>query len=112
MQQRAGKKVGDTHKTSTVVQVYAGKVDSARGDTDYERVLVGFARSADVSVNGSTEVVVACRLDPVSHWNASRQVSEVAGARYNIWVSLYEGDDAEASVVDVGAVEWGVRNKQ
>ena len=95
------------NKTSGVVQVYAGKVD--RGQDDYERVLIGFARSSILEINKSDEVEVHCRLDPVSHWNDCAKEFEVQDGKYNIWVSQYEGDSAEPAVVRIPAVKWGVK---
>ena len=97
------------NKTSGVVQVYAGK--QQRGNTDYERVLVGFARSDDLAPNASAEVEVQCRLDPVSHWNGKTNQFEVEGGKYNIWVSQFEGDEVKLDLVEVSAIKWGVRNK-
>jgi hypothetical protein len=94
-------------KTSAVVQVYVGK--KQRGENDYESVLVGFARSFNLAPNASEEVGVQCRLDPVSHWNASTNEFKVEGGEYNIWVSQFEGDPASSQIVDVAAIKWSVK---
>lgn len=95
------------NKTSGVVQVYTGRAD--RGENDYERVLVGFARSSTLEISKSEEVEVNCRLDPVSHWNGRTNEFEVEGGKYNIWVSQFEGDSAEPVSVQVPAIKWGVK---
>jgi beta-glucosidase len=96
-----------TNKTSGVVQVYAGRAE--RGENDYERVLVGSARSSTLDINKSEDVEVDCRLDPVSHWNGRTNEFEVEGGKYNIWVSQFEGDSAEPVSVQVPAIKWGVK---
>lgn len=98
-------------KTSGVVQVYAGKAGT-RQENDYERVLVGFARSDELAPKTSAGVEVQCRLDPVSHWNGSSNHLNVDGGKYNIWVSQFEGDETKAEVVEACPVSWSVRNKQ
>jgi len=95
------------NETSGVVQVYAGKVE--RGENDYERVLIGFARSSILDINKSEEVEVHCRLDPVSHRNDGAREFELQDGKYNIWVPQYEGDSAEPAVVRIPAVKWGVK---
>jgi hypothetical protein len=94
-------------KTSGVVQIYAGKAE--RSDNDYERVLLGFARSSTLEISRSEEVEVTCRLDPVSHWNGRTNEFEVEGGKYNIWVSQFEGDSAEPVSVLFPAIKWGVK---
>jgi len=98
-------------KTSGVVQVYVGKAGTRR-ENDYERVLVGFARSGELAPGTSAEIEVQCRLDPVFHWNGSSNHFDVDGGTYNIWVSQFEGDETKAETVEVSPISWSVRSKQ
>jgi hypothetical protein len=95
------------NKTSRMAQIYTDKVE--RGPIDYERVLIGFARSSTLSISKSEEVEVNCRLDPVSHWNGSTNESEVEGGKYHLWVSQIGGDSAKSVSVQVPAIKWGVK---
>jgi hypothetical protein len=95
------------NKTSQMVQIYTDKLQ--RGSNDYERVLIGFARSSTLSISKSEEVEVNCRLDPVSHWNGSTNESEVEGGKYHLWVSQIGGDSAKSVSVQVPAIKWGVK---
>jgi beta-glucosidase len=95
------------HTTSGVVQIYCGKENP--GETDYKRVLIGFARSRDLEVGGSEVLDVECRLDPVAHWS-KRQTFEVAEGRYRVTACKYEGDEEGVSaMVEVLATEWSVK---
>jgi hypothetical protein len=69
-----------------VIQVYARKA-GARQANDYERVLVGFARSEELGPDASKEVEVQCRLDPVSHWNELSNRFDVDWDKNNVRVS-------------------------
>jgi hypothetical protein len=95
------------NKTSRTAQIYTDKVQ--RSPIDYERVLIGFARSSTLSISKSEEVKVNCRLDPVSHWNGSTNESEVEGGQYHLWISQIGGDSAKSVSVQVPAIKLGVK---
>jgi beta-glucosidase len=95
--------------TSAVVQVYGGKTE--RGETDYERVLLGFAR-IDLQPGETSSVLVQCRLDPLAHWRNPHEVFEVTEGEYVVTACGYEGDLNGLSVtVDLGMIQWGVRSE-
>jgi beta-glucosidase len=95
--------------TSGVVQVYGGRV--GRAETDYEKVLLGFAR-IDLSPGKTGSVLVQCRLDPLAHWNISREEFECTGGRYAIVACRYEGDTNGLCVsVNLESTQWGVKSE-
>lgn len=98
------------HASSSVVQVYAGKV--APSEDDHHRVLVGFTRTPPLAVGESTKAHVHCRLDPLARWNKNDKVFRVAKGNYTIHASRYEGDPQSAvRGVTVDPVVWSVKSK-
>lgn len=98
------------HPSFPCIQVYAGKA-SHRGENDYERVLVGFARTTSPLAPGArNKIGVSCRFDPVAHWDATTRTFVLAQGRYKIWVSRFEGDEEGLELLrDIERVVWGVK---
>jgi beta-glucosidase len=98
--------------SSTVVQIYAGRTNDRQSD-DYERVLVGFARTQLIPVGQEMHVNVRCRLDPVAHFNTATKVFEVKEGRYRISASRFEGDEASLNhyVSIEESIAWSVDAK-
>jgi len=97
--------------SSTVVQIYAGRTKD-RQSKDYERVLVGFARTRLIPVGQEMRVDVRCRFDPVAHWNTGTKMFKVQEGRYRISASQFEGDEASLNhYVSVDSIAWSVDAK-
>jgi beta-glucosidase len=98
--------------SSGVVQIYCGKT-AERGENDYERVLVGFARSAELAPDASETVSVQCRLDPIAHWNSRDKHFEVDAGSYRVFASRFEGDaDSLTTSISTEGVRWGVKSSE
>lgn len=96
-------------KSSDVVQIYGGKAQD-RSARDYERVLLGFARTRYLAQDESETITVRCRLDPLARWVSSQGGFEVDAGSYAILVSRYEGDDQSHSrTVQLDRVTWSAK---
>ena len=91
-----------------VIQIYAGKTDPAdRSEIDYERVLIGYSKTAVLPGQRSI-VSVGCRLDPIAHRDSGTRRWELAKGTYTICAARFEGDpEGVARIVRVDkAVTW------
>jgi beta-glucosidase len=98
-----------SHKSSEVVQIYGGKADQL-GPKDYRRVLLGFARSQYLEEGQTETLKIACRLDPLAHWNVESKIFEIEQGDLNIFLSKYEGDEqSQVRRIPVEKIAWSVR---